>query len=394
MSSPGTPSKRIERGGRSGMGERRPRTDAEIPGLDEIEARHEGEDGSISIGPVVAPQEDEHAGDRTVSPEDALAEAQRVIAAQDARIADAERRAKSAETDRDTSRQQLSTKQSEAVQAQEAAITNAISAATSKREAAKASLRTAREAADMNAELEATDLLTQANAELLIANRNKDGFEAWKRTQANRPQPEQRQIRQEADDGPTEESQDWLGSHPLYFSKTEAGQEYQAQAMAAHSAALAKHIPEGSKAYVEFIDKRLEGIYGSGHGQLGQKKETRQVPEDQNGRVTRQERQQRRASSTGAPTTRDGDYVGTGRGEFEYVDKASGARLRLVEATDRDGRPTETVQGTIPAQWREFARINRMSDIEYAVSQLKIQRDISDGGSLAGLEFQQNGVYR
>ena len=372
------------RTGRSGYGERRPRNDDMLPGLEEIEARHENEDGTLDIG-TPETRADVDAGP---SPEEALAEARKKLEARDAELAAEADRRRKAEEERDTAAAKLNTKASEAVQHQEAAINGAVTAAQQKRDAAKAKVKSAREAGDQDGELSAIDNLTQANAELMLAERNKQGFEAWKKAQGERVR-EQRPTVDAEPSAPTREAQEWLGDHPLYFEDTDTGREYRARALAAHSAALAKNIPEGSKAYVDFIDGKLEQVYGKGHGQLGRSKGNEDMSE------TRVPRQQRRASSTAAPSSRDGGYEGrSGSGDFEYVDRATGARLRLVETTDREGRPTETVQGTIPATWREFAKINRMSDVQYAVEQLKIQRDMAEGGELSGLSNNMNGVYR
>lgn len=372
------------RTGRSGYGERRPRNDDMLPGLEDIDARHEGEDGSLVVGTDTAAPKTEEGP----TPEEALAEARKTLEDRDAQLAaEAERRRK-AEEERDSAVAQRTTEASRAIQHQEEAIAGAVTAAQQKRDAARAKVKSARESGDQDGELSAIDSLTQANAELMLAERNKQGFEAWKKAQGERIQQPRPTVDAEPS-APTREAQEWLGDHPLYFEDTDTGREYRARALAAHSAALAKGVAEGSKAYVDFIDGKLEQAYGKGHGQLGRKEGTQDMTD------TRVPRTQRRASSTAAPSSRDSGYEGRiSGGDYEFVDRASGARLKLVETTDREGRPVETVQGTIPAQWREFAKINKMTDVAYAVEQLKIRRDMEDGGELSGLNNSTNGVYR
>lgn len=356
---------------------RQPRTETRLPGLDEIEQRHE-EHVSEEI-PDKTP--------KGPTPEEALADAQRVIAQRDEELAAANRRIETAETEAQKNARLAADANRSRIDEQAIAIDGAVTTAESRRDAASAKFKQAKADGDADAEAAAIAELSAAGAALEQARSTKTRFEDWKKQQANKPAPRQtEQPRQDqGSDNLTAESRKWLGDHPRYF----ADQAYQADALAAHNRALSLNVPEGSKAYVDFIDGELEKLYGKDHGQIDRKGKT--VTDDQQ---TRRPRQQPNRSSTAAPPSRGSDSYRGGDG-FEYTDPDSGRTLRLITGVDeKTGKPFETVQGTIPASWREFAKINRMSDVAYAVEQLKIQQDMEPGGNLEGLTYHQNGVYK
>lgn len=360
---------------------RQPRSESRLRGLDEIEQRHEDEIPGDKSG---------EGGDGQPTPEEALAEATRITAERDrleaenrallARATAAEDAAKQAnKTVTDTAAARIAD--------QEAAIKGAVSTAQAKRDAAQTKYREARANNDADGEAAALADLTTAGAELVQAQATERSFTNWKENRAKNPPPQPRQEAQKDQQQPaagdlTPETRAWLGSHPLYYKD----EDYRANAQALSDTAISQRLPEGSQPYIDFVDKGLEKIYGKNHGQITPK----------GGKQMSQPQNQNRRSSMAAPT-RGGDGGGGNRGggdSFEYRDPTTGDTLRLVSGIDDKGKTFETVQGTIPAQWREFARVNRMTDVAYAVEQLKIHKDMEPGGEYEGLAYHQNGVYR
>lgn len=351
-----------------------PRSETRLPGLDEIEQRQPTETGIRAADP--------DDGDKGPTPEEALAEAQRVIAARDTENAELRGRLTAAETDADKSHRLAAESASARVVDQGAAIDGALVAATAKRDAATQRLKQARADNDVDEEAKAISDISEAGSEIANAKNTKQRFETWKADQAKKPPAQQRQQEQPkpgvTQDGPTPETRAWLGDHPRYY----ADPNYQADAMSLNDKALSLNLPEGSKVYVDYIDAGLEKLYGKNHGQIDRKGGTKV-----DNRETRRSR-----ASTGAPPDRgDGNY--SGGGDFEYR-HSDGSSIKLVRGVGQDGKPYETVQGTIPPEWREFAKISRMSEVAYAVDQLKIRQDMEPGGDLEGLASRQNGVYR
>ena len=403
MSSPG-----VKREGASGYGERQPRSATAMPSLEEIEARRgEAADGSLNLGSPSDTGREPDGGSAHLNPEDALAEATRRAQEADARARSLDEQNRALQAERDSARRELHQTSGDRVAQHEARVNADVEASKARRQAAIAKARAARDAGDTDAEFEAQADLAQAGSELAMAEERKRSFEAWKRGQgAGQQQTRQADTEQTGGDGPTAEAQKWLGDHPLYFAQTDEGREYQAEAMAAHSAAIAQRIPEGSQAYVDFIDRRLENVYGKGHGQL--RRTTMNQIKD-NG-ATRQTRQPR-ATSTGAPSSRDNGNLSMGSGSFEYQ-HPSGARLRMVEYTDNtSGETRERLEGTLPAEWRQAARVagfrggkerpeggrfkdDREAEIAYALEQMRIQREASEGGTVGGLFQNISGAYK
>ena len=278
------------------------------------------------------------------------------------------------ETNEQKLAREAATNRTAAAQAQEQQIKGAVETAKSEVENAKAKYKSAREAGDIDAETEANALLSNASAKLATAEDTNRRYEAWKAQQKNAPPPQQQPKPATDVNEPTPEVRAWFEAHPAYFKDA----DYQARALAAHEGALSRQIPEGSKAYVDYIDKALERQLGPGHGQLDKR--------NNGGTVNN-----RRASSEAAPRDRGGDSRDRG-GDFEFTHK-DGSTLRLVTEKNQNGEYYETVRGTVPAEWREYARINRMSDRDYAVEQMRIQKEISEGGNLSNLSRGMNGVY-
>lgn len=337
------------------------------PSLEEIELRHV-EDGEIDP----RPQPDET--------ETALADAAK-MALLESENETLRAKNNTTESELDKARRLAAENASSAAQQQEARIRSDVTAADSAVATARQLYRAARESGDIDKETEAQVALSTATAEQNRAKDTQRRFDEWKAKQPKPgtevPKPAARQSAPQQD-GPSAEARQWLANHPLYF----ADKDYQATALAAHEGAIATlgTAAEGSKAYVDYIEGQMVKAYGANHGQINRSKSVSQP--------------QRRQSSTAAPS-RDGGGGNGGDGSFTYRNPGDGSELRLISGVDRTtGKPFETVQGKIPADWREAAKINRMGDVAYAVAQLKIQQEIAEGGPAAGLGMGVSGVYR
>jgi hypothetical protein len=333
--------------------ERRTRS-VESPSLEEIEARQDTLPGII-----------EPAEDKQPTPEEALAEAQKLLTERDAELARERQTRETLQRERDDANQRVQDTSSARLTDQESAINSAIEAGTAAKNAAITRIRAAREAGDFSAEMEAS---TEFNAAEYRLNRAKDvkanfeaNFEAWK---AKQPKPgERRQPVQQAGQ-PTSEAQKWLDDHPRYY----ADDDYKADAIASHNLAMEKNIPEGSKAYIAFIEARMERLYGDDHGRIGG---PAREAKPNGGTVTNGRQTQRSASSTAAPPSRSSSSSGGG-GSIEYTHPQGS--IRLVTILNDKGQHVETVQGIIPTEWRNAAQWTGMDDVQYAVSQLKFQQ--------------------
>lgn len=357
MSDAGTEGRRVTR--------RSHANDAQ-PSLDDIEGR------------IANPEDVLEGGDNT---EGQVSDAARVLKdaendALRARLATAE--GQLSEKDKELDKAQRVT-----ASAQENQIRTAVTAAKEALSTAKVKYQTARNAGDVDAETEAQVAISMSASALREAESTLGRFETWKKQQAEAPRrPVVQQQQQDAE--PTPEARKWLSEHPLYY----ADDGYRATALAAHEGALGSGLKDGSKEYIDFIEQKMVKAFGSDHGQIKREASVKQRPR----------------SSEGAPPARGNDSQDyRGSGDLSYRDPATGDTLRLITGVDANGRPYETVQGTIPAEWREYARIAGFKDekdrsgkviargdVKYAVEQLRIRND----PSLAGLSTSTSGVYK
>lgn len=232
----------------------------------------------------------------------------------------------------------------------ERAIANGISAQEAKRDAAQVAWKSAREAGDVDAEQKANDMLTDAKVELRVLSGQKATFDANKPHQLKKAEAMEKGPPAVA--RPSAESQKWLDDHPEF----ETNPQYRADALDAHELAIAKGIPNGSTAYVTFLDSHMARLHGKEHGRGGSK-----ADDAGDGGVNRH------STSSGAPPSRD-----TAGGLSATVD---GYNLRII--VGQDGK--EKLVGDIPPAWREGAKWSGMNEVDYSISQLKIQAETKAG---------------
>lgn len=244
------------------------------------------------------------------TPEDFLADQRRQLQDASRREAnerrlrqDAERRAADAE------RNAAANKQTD----RQTVLGTMVDGAKAEAAAAKSAWKSARETGDIDAEIAATDALTTANARIQAANAEIE----WLKTQK---QPEQQA-------GPrlSPDAQRWVDDHPLYGQEG----EYRDDANLAHGKALRAGHPEGSRSYVDYIDRLMTDKYGDGHGQIGQQQMSdddrlpprRQQPQARSGDALTPSRRGNPASANGWKTARAGNF-----GSIQWQDTPNGGR--------------------------------------------------------------------
>lgn len=287
--------------------------------------------------------------DGALSPEEALKIAQETIKAQTKTI--------------ETSRTAVAAANTEVANVTVARLNdrkNQIAASITTAEMALASanttFRAARESGDIDAEAKALDLLADAKLEHKTWSAEKVKLEALE------PQIlAEAKKKTEAPQGNAEydaAANQWIAEHPLMNKD----QDYTDAALDAHAAALARNYAPGSPQYLSHINGTLTRIYGKNHGR----------PDDSAG-----EKRNDGGSSTAAAPGREST------GGF------SSHGLRLV--TNADGK--HSISGNIPADWRESAKICKMTEVDYCVEQLLIAKQRQEDNS--GVQEYAGGViYR
>lgn len=350
------------------------------------EALEVGQDQNVRVGRVARQGQDrqlsdgvDSGGGKQQSPEEELAQTRRALEAKDADVSAANDRAARAEQEAAAAKRDASATTLGRLSDHEAALGSAIESAKSKKQAAATAYRSAREAGDMDAELAANELLAAATAELTQLSRDKQNFDAQKpRLEAAAKAPVQQQG------GPTAEAQAWIKSNPRY----NADRVYQSVAVGLHSQAIDDGIAEGSRAYIRYIDDGLKDLYGDDHGTLAAVGRRPGEQARQQEDTTVRDKGGRQASSEAARGDRGagGNGLHVGNGAVSYTHR-SGEKLSL--SYNDKGEPQ--LQGRIPAEWMEGARICNMTPVAYAADQIKIKQELAEGGD-AGLRFSDS-VY-
>ena len=189
------------------------------------------------------------------------------------------------------------------------------------------------------------------------------------------PPPQQQQ-----NDGVSQEAQRWIDDHPLFNTD----EDYHADAIAAHTLAVNKGLDPNTRGYVEYIDQRMEKLYGQDHGRMTKEPQRREAP------IRQRSRQEPDQNDQSYASPRSNDRGGRGS-SLEY--KHGTGSIRLIERRDPStGKVREGVEGKVPAAWVDGAKVCGMDLEAYAVEQMKIQQEMRSG-NLRGLAVNQSGVY-
>lgn len=300
------------------------------------------------------------------SPEDVLVETRRLLQESDRAGATARQQQRAAEE---------RARQAETVAAQATAthtagrqqtVASAIDQAKSEKTMALAAYKMAREAGDVEAEMQATDALSQANIRLSRATEEAE----WLK---NQPKPT---APQQTGNQPSAAAQQWIAAHPDFNT---AG-PYRRAALGAHSEALEAGHRDGSQEYIDYIDKAMAEEFGDGHGQGNSRRQTREEP------VRERDRQPGRGDA--APPSRSTPAgnagwktVETDLGTILYQDRRDGTRgIRFGNAAAQE-RYEEAAQMTHSRKW-ENATPKQRGDMLADTVQEYITEDQEGGGSI------------
>lgn len=262
---------------------------------------------------------DEGQGEGDASDAAALSLQQQLEAA-NARAAENERRANAAERERARLLDERTRTQADLTVSNAQVIDNALAAAESERRELRAQLRAAKEAGDYDAEVEAQDKLMALAVKMQRLSEGKADLESrveQERENARRPADPVESYIQSANLTPR--AANWIRSHAEVVSDRPA----MTKLTAAHWAALADGIPEGSDDYFAALDARM------GYGE---------APEPRQAAVPR---------APAAPVS----------------------RANIGSEAPRPG----TIR--LSADQREAARVSGISDAEYAASLAAINRE-------------------
>ena len=297
------------------------------------------------------------------SPEVAVADAREQLQAKDRQVAEARRIAREADQRRQAAEAEVvRAKETQAIDRQ-TVVAQALEAARSEQTAAKLAIRTAREAGDVDAELSAQESFQGATYRIAQANGELEYLKAQPRPTA---QPQRT--------GRTADSQRWLDDHPRFNTD----RKYRGVAIDAHNEAPAAGNPEGSREYVDFIDRVMTQEFGEGHGQIDSGEQQGERAPMNNSR---------RAAPTAVPPSRGAGGGGTGGwktertllGDVLVQDRSDGTRgIRFtspkVQSDFEEGAMLDKRASRSPEDFRRALA-------EYANEQVEIAREIAAGGN-------------
>lgn len=246
------------------------------------------------------------------------------------------KRAEEAERRRHETQTENTRYQEETSQAQYDAIVNALEASKAEAETAERLLERAEFDADAKAKSDAYRRLARAEANITRLEDGKAAYEARLAEAKARPKPEvpRQDAFEQAISTMPPLVKDWMRQHPDYM----IDQRKNAKIQALHWDVLDEGHAFGTQPYIESMEIKL-----------GMREAPKKAEEHED------EQPQRTTVVTQAPPTRDIPSAGT-------------------------GKPSST-KVTLTAEEREIARLNKITEIEYAKQKLKLQ------------EFKKNGHY-
>lgn len=245
------------------------------------------------------------------------------------------KRAEEAERRRSEIQTESSRFQEEASQAQYDAIVNALEASKADVKAARMALHRARTDGDIDSEVEAHDRLAMASANVARLEDGRAAYEA--RIEANKAKPKQEAPRVDAFESAIANMpplvKDWMRAHPDYMTE----QRKNAKIQALHWDVLDEGHAFGTQPYIEAMETKL--------GLREAPKKAVEVEDD--------DLPQRTTVVTQAPPTRDVPSASTGKPQSTKV--------------------------TLTAEEREIARLNNITETEYAKQKIKMQQLKANG---------------
>lgn len=187
------------------------------------------------------------------TPEAAIADTAKQLKDSAARATAAEQRARDAEAARLAAEAQVAAAAKGRQGDRAIVVQSIIESAQAELEGAKVAYKAAREAGNIDDEVEAQSLIAAATAKMSEHQREA----AWLAAEAKRPAP----VQQQAQRTPPA-VQAWFDSHPRFTSDD----DYRAYAEGLHNAAMRAGQDGQSQQYVDWIEAKLTQKFGEGHG--------------------------------------------------------------------------------------------------------------------------------
>lgn len=293
-----------------------------------------------------------------LSPEDAAADARRVLQEKDRTIETERARANQAEQQAAQARQAAHQANAGRTHDRTAAVAAAVEAAKSEADLAEQAYVAATEAGDAAAQAKALRAMNSADFRLNQASGELETLKAA-------PQPTERPAQQ---GGPGPAAQAWINRNPRFNSDP----AFKQAAIAAHAEALTDGILAESPAYFRHIEGKLAEQFGQ--NQDGQQERQQQMQEPRT--------PQRRDQFNGAPPS---------RGSGEGASRANTVQTLLGPVTVNrraDGKIGIQIPQNLRENFEEGAKITGMTLAEYAYEQVQVAEERKAGGNGGMIESE------
>ena len=292
------------------------------------------------------------------SPEALIADSARQLQEKDREVAEQRRLAREAQQQAAAALAQADQARRSQFSDRQAVVAQAMESAKAEQTAARATIRAAREAGDVDAEMAAVEGLSAATFRFTQASSELEALKAATPTPvAQQPaqRPQQPQISARA--------KQWLDDHPRY----ETDKPYKAMAQFAHNEAVQMGYGTDSQEYIDHIERLLTEQFGENHGHTPQTRSSHVPPSDR--------------SSSSVPPSRGGGG-GPNAGGYLPV-KTALHRDPIYVRRDRDGnisniRFSSAEQGK---DFREGAETCRMDLADYVLDHIRVADEIASGGT-------------
>ncbi len=284
------------------------------------------------------------------SPEEALAEAAKTIAAKDRQIRDVQQAAEHA-------RQEAAAARASQQQDQMAVLAAAVEASTAARETIQSEWQAAMEAGDWAKAATINTKLAEAETRRQRAAADLEILKA-----GGAVRTDQAPVRQQSSPY-SAATQQWISQHPE-FSRNTAVRD---TLIAKHAELLEDGIRADSPAYFRELSAEYDRVTGKG-------------------RQENDMSQDRGNSFSGAPPSRGNQATGGGGSTVQTL-------LGPVGVSTRNGQTFISIPPAIRQDFEEGAKVSRMTVAEYALEQVKIARE-RQAGDTGGLITTEGAVFR
>lgn len=294
-----------------------------------------------------------------ISPTEALADSRSQLQAKDREVADARRAATVAQQRQQALEAEVQQARVAQVSDRQTLVGQAMESAKVEQAAARAAMRNAQEMGDAEAMAAAVEALSGATYRFSQSSGELEYLKAQARVQ-----PRQTQS------GRSPDAQRWLDEHPRFG----ADKAYQGRAIVAHNDALAAGMADGSREYVDFIERELTTHYGEGHGAIQQQEQTMQEPARPRATALPPSRGAGGQSAGGGWKT-----VSTELGDLLVQERSDGTRgIRFpnakVQSDFEEGAMLDKRASHSPEAFRRALG-------EYVNDHIEIAREIANGGT-------------